>query len=717
MTRRAKRSAPLPAGAWRRFFAALTALVVVLVGVPALLVVCSRAGLGASHPFPAIGSTAEIKAYFQRDLTPTEVAPVAMRALLMVAWALWLGMVLSVLASIFEARGSALRAWVPQFAMFAGLGRWIAAGLTAVSALAPNFVSAAALASPRPFTISSVTPDRPVTAESPVQPGFARVQRGESIETFAQRLLGDAARWPELWELNKDQEVGIGGEVWTAPWKLSAGWDLRLPHDAARVTAAAAVGPATAPTIVVTTPVPSAWADRGQLTVVDEYEVVGGDSYWGIAERFLPDGSADREVWEFTQALMAHNAPRLGYAHPAMLHPGDVVAIVAPTTAGASDEAPTHTVVAGDSYWEIAEQTLGEEATAQDVLALTGELVDLNGPRLSYADSQMIHPGDVVYITDSATVDDDQSAGQVGPTAEETGERDVGGAPPAITAPATTLPPPTTTTSTSSTLPPPTTPDPPADADTVGPVARRRLRSGSGRPPSSPPESSRCWRRADGPSCVLPSRRRVSRSRVRMVRRPSGCCAASTRVSAYCVSISPCVPPPPNWLTATNESWSSAVHRTVRWRSTSTPRRRSPHRGVVPIVTGRWTPPFRWRISPPRRVRSALPASPSPRSASTRKTETSSSTSRRSACSPSMPIPSSADDIVRAFAVGLASSEFAEVAHLVGVGIDEEAFLGHRHAQVVPTVDEAIELAATLIGGTDSDDSIDVLAPCSPHGR
>jgi hypothetical protein len=62
--------------------------------------------------------------------------------------------------------------------------------------------------------------------------------------------------------------------------------------------------------------------------------------------------------------------------------------------------------------------------------------------------------------------------------------------------------------------------------------------------------------------------------------------------------------------------------------------------------------------------------------------------------------PDTADDVVRALAVGLASSEFAEVAHLVGVGLGEEAFLDHRHAQVVPTVDEAIELAATLIGTT-----------------
>ena len=142
-----------------------------------------------------------------------------------------------------------------------------------------------------------------------------------------------------MWELNKDQEVGADGEVWTAPWKLSAGWDLRLPHDAAPVSASATALQRRRDVPRRRRAVPSAWADRDQLTVVDEYEVVEGDSYWGIAERFLPDGSPDREVWEFTQALMGHNAPRLGYAHPAMLHPGDVVAIVAPT----ENEAPRGT--------------------------------------------------------------------------------------------------------------------------------------------------------------------------------------------------------------------------------------------------------------------------------------------------------------------------------------------------------------------------------------
>ena len=74
-----------------------------------------------------IGNTISMSLYkdvpydFQRDLTPTEVAPIAMRALLMAGWALWLGLAMSLVAAIFEARGSALRSWVPRFALFAGL--------------------------------------------------------------------------------------------------------------------------------------------------------------------------------------------------------------------------------------------------------------------------------------------------------------------------------------------------------------------------------------------------------------------------------------------------------------------------------------------------------------------------------------------------------------------------------------------------------------------
>ena len=127
--------------------------------------------------------------------------------------------------------------------------------------LTPNFVSAATLASPRPFTVSSITPEQAVAVEAPVEPGFARVQRGESIETFAQRLLGDASRWPEIWELNRNQVVGPDGEVWSAAWRLGAGWDLRLPGRCRARTTNGRPAPRTAESCPFTAS-PSAWAQR-----------------------------------------------------------------------------------------------------------------------------------------------------------------------------------------------------------------------------------------------------------------------------------------------------------------------------------------------------------------------------------------------------------------------------------------------------------------------
>ena len=61
-----------------------------------------------------------------------------------------------------------------------------------------------------------------------------------------------------------------------------------------------------------------------------------------------------------------------------------------------------------------------------------------------------------------------------------------------------------------------------------------------------------------------------------------------------------------------------------------------------------------------------------------------------------------ADAVVRGIAATLATSIFAEVANLVGVGLGEEVFLGHHQAHVAPSIDDALELAATLVGTTAS---------------
>src|SRR3954454_14302118 len=154
------------------------------------------------------------------------------------------------------------------------------------------------------------------------------------------------------------------------------------------------------------------WPSGPHATVVSSYEVADGDSFWAIAEQQLPDGATKRDILTLTGALMAYNAPRLGYDVSAMLRPGDVVGIVAapasPSSAASAPaardegrEAPaSHDVVAGDSYWAIAEATLGDSATPADVLAKSEELIELNSPRLGYDDPQMLHAGDVVYLED-----------------------------------------------------------------------------------------------------------------------------------------------------------------------------------------------------------------------------------------------------------------------------------------------------------------------------
>ena len=108
-----------------RTLGAVGALVAVVAGVPALLVVCARAGLDAAHPLPGIGSAADISEYFRRGLSTSEVTSITLRSLLLVGWVLWAAMVSSVAGAIVEAhRGR--RASIPQFRPFAGLGRWIA---------------------------------------------------------------------------------------------------------------------------------------------------------------------------------------------------------------------------------------------------------------------------------------------------------------------------------------------------------------------------------------------------------------------------------------------------------------------------------------------------------------------------------------------------------------------------------------------------------------
>ena len=390
-----------PPGAWRRFASALLAFVAVIVLVPALLILASRAALGASHPVPGVGSLSDIQDWFGRELSTSEVVPIVLRSLLVVGWLLWATLALSVISVLVGSRPRFGHVRIPRLPMFEGIALWIAAGLTVLASISPR----AAVADTIPSTFAPIvhftTSAEPAPNHVAIAPriGYERVETGESIEMFAERTLGDGSRWTEIWEIGQDSVVDRAtGTKWTEPWRLEGGWELRLP---------------------TSTPAPG--VERSEQTIdTDQPESLGesgrlvnsGDSYWTIAEDLLlahlDRAPTPSETAALTSRLMEHNAPVLGYTDPAMIHPGDVIDVDVDIDAQRTPRQPGDWVVGhADSYWKIAGDTLksgtGAVPTVQQTGELTAFLIELNADRLGYDDPEMLHPGDVVHTVPAAT--------------------------------------------------------------------------------------------------------------------------------------------------------------------------------------------------------------------------------------------------------------------------------------------------------------------------
>ena len=134
-------------------------------------------------------------------------------------------------------------------------------------------------------------------------------------------------------------------------------------------------------------------------------EVQRGDSVWAIAER-VGDG---RDVAAIARQIVAANLGSMmndghRFSTPALIEPGWMlnvpvdgvpVADAVPESLVSQDD---YVVVAGDSYWRIAETHLDPVAGAPEIAAYTGVLMELNSPLLGYADRSLIRPGDVVQF-------------------------------------------------------------------------------------------------------------------------------------------------------------------------------------------------------------------------------------------------------------------------------------------------------------------------------
>jgi nucleoid-associated protein YgaU len=139
-------------------------------------------------------------------------------------------------------------------------------------------------------------------------------------------------------------------------------------------------------------------------------EVQRGDSVWAIAER-VADG---RDVAAVAKQIVAANLGTVmsdghRFSTPALIEPGWLLNV--PVAAAAADAAvlnapqlaappvnDSYVVVAGDSYWEIAEDHLDPSASPGEVAALTRDLMRFNAPLLGYTDQRLIRPGDVVQL-------------------------------------------------------------------------------------------------------------------------------------------------------------------------------------------------------------------------------------------------------------------------------------------------------------------------------
>ena len=451
--------------------------------------------------------------------------------------------------------------------------------------------------------------------------------------------------------------------------------------------------------------------------------VTAGDSYWSLAEDHLGADVPPADVAEYVDALIDVNADDLGYRDPTMLHPGDVVTFAPPPAAESVSSLATDTgahvyvVLPGDSYWRISEQRAvalygADAASTTVVYDLMLDLIDLNAPRLDRSDRELIHPGDVVWLFDPSLepAAPPPAVPELAATMTAVDGIDPSSAPdtaavvPGPAAPTTASEAPPTASPVASTEPGVTDTSVPFDAGLAGegdgaaastrapaPIgiaesvllatglvaliaARRRARLRAAEPPARvplPPASAvaveHSLRRASDADRLL---------RVDLALRAAAATLAPGTSRVRLVRVAP-DGTVELWLTASAELGSPWAGEADRWTLPAAvtvdelaPAARSVGAPCV-AVTELGVDDDGWDVLADLEALGLLAIDAD---------------------------PAIADDIVRALAVGLASSVFAEVAHLIEVGVGDTALLGHRQGHSAASLDDAIELAATLVG-------------------
>jgi DNA-binding SARP family transcriptional activator len=348
------------------FVCSLAVLAVLVVGVPAALMLAARERFGGSAPLHGVASpmdweASRIKTALTDRLTDQTVADIVIRLSLLVTWAAVLVLLLTIVAELVHmVRHDGLA--MPDIR---GLGlsqsaaRVIAAGLLVV---VPMFA----------------TPSRAVARDG------ARLLPEQRVVTS---LASDQSSSSDA----SPDNVWVTRSALDEPDPGSAGHTRSAVGDAAASTA-------------------------GQ----GRYVVRGGDSIYGIAERFAgPDQSAVADYAEQLIELNIGNRMSDGqlFTNAAFIDVGWVLEL--PTTEGgleSADASDVHVVVPGESLWSIAEDHLDDGGRWPEIYeANQGRTFD-DGRRL--VDPDLIQPGwelDVPPI--SGVVTSQPAAETAGPAA------------------------------------------------------------------------------------------------------------------------------------------------------------------------------------------------------------------------------------------------------------------------------------------------------------
>jgi nucleoid-associated protein YgaU len=689
------RSTPLARSAENlaRFAAALATFAGVVGGVPLLLTFAARQRFGSSMPMHGVDapwrwSPRRIWESLSSELTDDTVVDVVLRSCLLVVWAAVVVIAVNVVVEVVHmVRHQGIPTpHVRGLGWSQRLARTIAAGLLSLTPLVTGPVAAAAPPAPAvasgPAT-AAVVGDRPVlltaapttlappvgSSASPTVPGASSmssyvVQPGDSVYGIAERIAGsDTSRVTAVANQILDANLGTtmaGGARFVNPAYIEVGWVLQVP----------ALPGAVAPDVPLTAAPQSVAPDEGRTMHVVER----GDTLWDIAGDTYGDPTEWPTIWEANAGETMNDGrvfddPNLivvGWELAVPDDPATLVVDVSPPAADASLAADAVAPVADPSLAADAVAPVADPSLAADAVAPVADppLADPASGLPEAIDHLPAGSAPGASQTDSPSADADDAVATS----------------PAMAAPsASSTPPPAEQESSSSSAPAPLGLGGAALLSAgvltlVGVRRTMRLRASSPRarvpePPAEVVAVERALRTVDAGERLLRVDIAVRAAAATLAAGPAQILVVVVdRDGALELVLSSPAELPAPWV-GDGSSWRLPAGTPVELLATEARTVGAPCLALTQIGVATGDRDVLVDLEALGVLAISAPAEVG-------------------------------DAVVRAVAASLATSVFAEVAHLVGVGLDSGAFVGHRHAHHVATVAEAVELATVTVGST-----------------